>query len=427
MKKHARTNLSDFARGWSKASVLHQLPLILVDLAYIWYLCIRVDDTTHFLCVTILMVIHADLYLLTMRTPCNARFSLPYLVAQSLLLLAIGFLSGMGVIVLGLYIALMVKTVELLENAEPGPGPALAYLLPFVAAFGLDIFQSRQDQSSLDGMNFLPFLLCLAGSLFLFLRLAHARRCMQRLLYNLGTGYDELFAAHTVLNTRYTQMEACVAEVEEAAQVDERQRIARELHDTVTQDLVSLILQLEAIDARLSSEQPQRAREIAQLATRQARAALNETRQVICDLRTQRRVQSDLTQSLRTEMRRFSQTTSILCHCDLRSFAMLPDCTGEQILLAIKEGLTNVARHAYAREVWVDLRNSGTTCMLEIRDDGQGFDPTCTAAGHYGLLGLRERVQQFGGELQIQSAPGKGTRLSMSLPYGREEWEVCAV
>src|SRR5579859_7804551 len=57
MKKHARTNLSDFARGWSKASVLHQLPLILVDLAYIWYLCIRVDDTAHFLCVTILMVI----------------------------------------------------------------------------------------------------------------------------------------------------------------------------------------------------------------------------------------------------------------------------------------------------------------------------------------------------------------------------------
>lgn len=425
MKEHTRAKLKDFARSWRKASALHRFPLIWVDLVYIWYLCARTDDTVHFLCITFLMVMHADLYLLATRTTFNAHSSLPYLVMQSFLLLAISFLAGNWVIALGLYVALAVKIVELLERAEPHFGSALAYLQLSVVALSIDWLLCMRGQSGLNWIYSMPFFLCAVCSGLLFLRQAYGRKCMQQLLHNVRDGYTELFASHTALVTRHAQLAASLVEIEEAAQMGERQRLARELHDTLTQDLVSIILQLEAIDGCLANEQAQRAREIVQLATQRARSALDGTRHAIYDLRAQRAAQNGLTQSVQAEIRRLSQTTGILCLCDLRPFATLPVLVGEQILQAIKEGLANVARHANARQVWIGLRNSGSTCVLEIRDDGQGFDPTYTAVGHYGLLGLRERAQQLGGELHICSAPGEGTRLSMCLPRGYEEREVC--
>src|SRR5579884_2395288 len=108
MKSHAWTKLSSFARGWRRASALHQLPLILVDVVYIWYLCTRTDDIVHFLCITVLIVIHADLYLLATRTTFAVRSSLPYLLAQTCLWLLISSLSGMEMVALGLYLALLV-------------------------------------------------------------------------------------------------------------------------------------------------------------------------------------------------------------------------------------------------------------------------------------------------------------------------------
>jgi NarL family two-component system sensor histidine kinase YdfH len=186
-------------------------------------------------------------------------------------------------------------------------------------------------------------------------------------------------------------------------------------------------MQLDAIDARLAEEDVQRSCEITRAATRQARAALDETRRIISALRAQQCQRNSLVQSVQAEIRRFRQVTGLLCRCDLRAFAMVPAHAGEHVLLAIKEGLSNIARHAHAHEVWIDLRNSGTRWVLEMRDDGCGFDPFFIAEGHYGLLGLRERVQQLDGEFSIQSAPGVGTRLLVSLPSGREEGEVCAL
>lgn len=428
MEKHARTKLGKIARGWRKASVLHRFPLIWVDLVYVWYLSVRSDDTAHFLCVTLIMVIHADLYLLATRTTFYAASSLPYLCVQGLLALILGFVAGNWLVALGLYLALAVKIVELLERAEPGPGQVLAYVLLFALASLLDVLQaSRTGISGLSWTYLAPFLVCVAAAVLLFLRQAHARLCMQRLLHHLRDGYDELFASHTELTTRHAHLSASVVEIEESAQEGERQRLARELHDTLTQDLVSLVMQLEAVDARLASEQPQRAREIVQLTIQRARATLSETRRAIYDLRAPASERGDLIESARAEMRRFSQATGIPCRGDLRLLATVPAFAGEQLVQALKEGLTNVARHAHAHEVWIGLRRSGATFEVEICDDGQGFDPERVMAGHYGLLGLRERAQQLGGELRIQSAPGTGTRLSISLPWWTEEQEVCAV
>ena len=84
----------------------------------------------------------------------------------------------------------------------------------------------------------------------------------------------------------------------------------------------------------------------------------------------------------------------------------------------VSEGLTNIARHAQAQQVWIHATRTGETLSLEIRDDGTGFDPAIVARlpGHYGLLGLRERTRLVGGHLHIQSEPGAGTTLRFSLP-----------
>jgi NarL family two-component system sensor histidine kinase YdfH len=380
MKSHAWTKLNSFARGWRRASALHQLPLILVDVVYIWYLCTRTDDIVHFLCITVLIVIHADLYLLATRTTFAVRSSLPYLLAQTCLWLLISSLSGgMEMVALGLYLALLVKAVELLERAEAGPGAACAYLLLSAGAPALIIVQAMRDHSNLYGVFLVPYICWMAAALFLFLRQAYARQRIQQLLHNLGVGYDELFATHAALASRYAQQSASLVEIEEEARIGERRRVARELHDTVTQDLVGLIMQLDAIDARLAEEDVQRTCDITREAMCQARAALDETRRIISDLRAQECERNSLTQSIQAEIRRFRQATGLLCRCDLRAFTMVPAHAGEHVVLAIKEGLSNIARHAHAHEVWIDLRKSGTRCVLEIRDDGCGFDPSFIA------------------------------------------------
>jgi NarL family two-component system sensor histidine kinase YdfH len=90
----------------------------------------------------------------------------------------------------------------------------------------------------------------------------------------------------------------------------------------------------------------------------------------------------------------------------------------ETILRTAGEGLTNIARHAQARQVWLTLCQETQEITLRVRDDGIGFDPATATRGngHYGLIGLRERAQLAGGALDIASAPGAGTTLTLRLP-----------
>ena len=427
MQTLARTKVRYFAHDWRQTSVVHRFPIVLVELVYFCYLCVRTDDITHFLCVTVLMVIHVDLYMLGTRTTFYAPASLPYLLAQSLLILAISALTGQWLIELGLSLALVIKVGELLEHAQPGPGPLLACALSYGLAAGLVVMQAEKSVDQAAWLTCWPFLVCAFGTMLLFWRQARARTCMQQLLHNLHDGYDRLFSARTELINRCAQLEASVVEAEEAALLDERRRLARELHDTLTQDLAGLILQLEAIEACLASSQPQNAYELVRQARERARVTLSETRRAIHDLRADAPERDSLVEVIQAEMERFSQATGILCRGDLRSFTVLSPHAGEQIVRGIKEGLTNIARHAHARVVWLGLRQHGREYVVELRDDGRGFDPAQVVAGHYGLPGLRERLQQLGGELSIQSAPGAGTCLRMRLPRASVEREVCAV
>ena len=118
------------------------------------------------------------------------------------------------------------------------------------------------------------------------------------------------------------------------------------------------------------------------------------------------------------EIEHFQLATGIACECDLTALASLPEPAREQVLCVVREGLTNIARHAQAHRVWIQTRADQDRLIIEVGDDGVGFDLALVQgqSGHYGLLGLRERARLLGGEVRIQSRPGEGTTLSFSLP-----------
>jgi NarL family two-component system sensor histidine kinase YdfH len=122
--------------------------------------------------------------------------------------------------------------------------------------------------------------------------------------------------------------------------------------------------------------------------------------------------------AVREEIARFTQATGIPCALELAVPAPLPEAVREHALRGVADGLSNVARHARARQAWVCLAQRDNALEVAVRDDGAGFDPEAVPAGHYGLLGLRERARLAGGTLEVASAPGAGTRVTLRVPMG---------
>jgi two-component system, NarL family, sensor histidine kinase YdfH len=248
---------------------------------------------------------------------------------------------------------------------------------------------------------------------FLFVRQANARRQAQALL-------QELEQAHTELAAYADQVEALTLAAE-------RQRVARELHDTLAQGLAGLILRLEAIDAQLAREQTARARTLVEQALKRARAALAEARQAIDALRAAE--QAPLPERLRDEVAHFRELSGLPCALLLDAMPPLPADLDDLLLRAVREGLANVARHAQAPQVQVRLSHDDGEVKLLVADDGQGFDPLSMTHqnGHYGLAGLRERARLAGGALNITSRAGQGTVLRVRLPPPTEQHETAHV
>jgi len=124
----------------------------------------------------------------------------------------------------------------------------------------------------------------------------------------------------------------------------------------------------------------------------------------------------ELGDSLRREIDRFEAATGIPCTFHAEQTAPLPDSVKETILRTVSEALTNIARHAQASESAVNLTANEQTLTVTIKDNGLGFDPQNIPSGHYGLLGIRERIRLIGGTLTFDTAPGKGTIIIIELP-----------
>jgi NarL family two-component system sensor histidine kinase YdfH len=224
------------------------------------------------------------------------------------------------------------------------------------------------------------------------------------------------------LEVAHTQLAAYATQVEDLTRSTERQRLARELHDTLAQGLTGVILLLEATHSRLLHKRYERAQESVQEALTCARSALTTARYAINDLRANAAALQSPAQVIQDEIRRFTTATAIPCSAELPSLTALAPGLAETIVRGVTEALTNVARHAQAQHVWVRLIGSPEEWLLEIQDDGVGFDPEAVAhaPGHYGLLGLRERARLTGGQLTICSQPGAGATLQIHMPRSEQ-------
>jgi NarL family two-component system sensor histidine kinase YdfH len=219
------------------------------------------------------------------------------------------------------------------------------------------------------------------------------------------------------LETVHMQLEDYAARVQDLTLTTERQRLARELHDTLAQGLVGLTMQLETIDALLSKQHCEQARTIVQQAMARSRATITSARAAITDLRTASAATGDILAALEAEAQHFTLATGIPCTCRLQT--ELPGKYHDHLLRLTREGLTNIARHAQASQAWVRAGVENAMITLDIEDNGIGFDPAQVTTGHYGLLGLRERARLMNGHLLIESEQGRGTLVRLCLPVER--------
>lgn len=233
----------------------------------------------------------------------------------------------------------------------------------------------------------------------------------------------QLEIAYEELETTHARLAASTDHIERLTRLTERQRLARELHDTLAQGLAGLVMQLQVADSYQGEHNYERAQAIIQQAILRTRTTLTEARQTIDDLRLPLLSDQSFAQAVQEEIERFTDLTGICCETELTAQNDLPPLVREQMLRVLREGLTNVARHAHANCVQICVQACERMVEMVINDDGMGFDIQRLAqqSGHYGLLGLHERARLMGGQCEVNSRKGAGTRLWFHVPITREE------
>ena len=351
---------------------------------------------------SLLMALHLVLYwgslLVRDQYP---QWLIPYIILQTLLITLIVFVTSGLWFLLGLYIMLSGQSVGILEKLRPSILAIIGIVLTSVLSFAL-----------INGLANLVGFLAIILPLTLFVG-------VYVVLYGLqNKSKTEAMRLLRDLETAHQQLAEYVERVEVLTIMAERQRLARELHDSLVQGLTGLVLQLEAVDSHLARNAPDKAQEITQRAMGSVRVTLSDVRQAIGDLRLPPLSASKLEEALRTEVENFTTATAIPCEIKIDLPESITDTHAENTMRVVSEGLRNAARHANASKIAVILEETGNCLELTVADDGIGFNPgeAGRRPGHFGLIGLRELARLANGTLEIRSFLGEGTSLIMRLP-----------
>ncbi len=200
--------------------------------------------------------------------------------------------------------------------------------------------------------------------------------------------------------------------------VEERNRLAREIHDTLAQGLTAVSLHLESADALLdASADPERVRKAVRQALSLTRANLEEARRSVLDLRAAPLEGRTLLKALEA----LAQEVTAQGKMQVRFEAIgddrpLPVRVEAGLYRIAQEALANIDQHASARQARLRLEITPEQIILRIGDDGQGFEPSQVPKDRYGLIGMNERARLLGGTLSLESGPGTGTCLEVSIP-----------
>jgi signal transduction histidine kinase len=231
------------------------------------------------------------------------------------------------------------------------------------------------------------------------------------------------------LNEANTKLETAMAEnaglhaqlltqAREAGILDERARMAREIHDTIAQGLAGIITQLEAADQ--VDDRPAERRRHLDAAAGLARQSLSEARRSVRNLQPEQLEGATLPEALADVVRRWSDLHGLAAEITTTGTVrpMHPEIEGTLVRTA-QEALTNVAKHAGATRVGLTLSYMEDQVTLDVRDDGVGFEPSEAATGGdggFGLKAMRQRLQRIAGLLEVESEPGAGTAIWASVP-----------
>jgi len=202
----------------------------------------------------------------------------------------------------------------------------------------------------------------------------------------------------------------------QAATLEERNRMARDVHDTLAQGFIGVIVQLEAMAAAISYGEPKEVNACLQRASDLARQSLNEARRSVHALRPEALERANFWEALKGIIKNTAAATPIRTKSKLRGELPQFRLDWQEDLMRIgQEALTNTLKYAHADTFETQLVCHVNKLRLEFQDDGDGFDIKDQHDG-FGLAGMRERVQRMGGELTITSSPGRGTKITVILP-----------
>lgn len=258
-------------------------------------------------------------------------------------------------------------------------------------------------------------------------------KSLERMRQNLRLLIAEIGEAKTKLEVRVAQRTAALNQANErlrereearaqllrkliSAQEDERKRIARELHDETSQALAVLAMGLEAAQEALRSGKAARLDEVKAVAVR----TLEDVHRLILDLRPSVLDDLGLLSAIRWYADGQLATRGISVRYEFGELPRLPPEVETALFRMCQEAMTNVYRHAQATAVLIQVGVEGDQVVIDIEDDGKGFDPAAASEQEgrrpWGLMGIGERAEILGGKARIDSAPGKGTRVAVRIP-----------
>ncbi|MBZ8182152.1 sensor histidine kinase [Oscillatoria salina] len=216
------------------------------------------------------------------------------------------------------------------------------------------------------------------------------------------------------LTVALAQLRDYALRIEDLATLEERNRIAREIHDSLGHFLTGLNIQLETA-LKLQKTKPEQAQIFLQEAKNMGSNALQAVRQSVATLRSDPWLELSLADAIASLTDHFTRTTNIIPDCEIFVSQSLPIDVKTAIYRIIQEGLTNICKYAQATSVKIKLQATQSSLSLTLEDNGRGFRPEENLTG-FGLQGMRERAMAFGGNLYIESQPGAGCKITVKIP-----------
>ena len=222
------------------------------------------------------------------------------------------------------------------------------------------------------------------------------------------------------LTDAHSRLQRYAEQAESLAVAEERNRLSREMHDTLGHRLTVSIVQLEGAGRLLERDTP-RAGQMIQTVREQLAEGLADLRSTLASLRDSGMTGTSLRKSLQTLVDEYTQATGLSVHLSIpNNLLALDEARRMTIYRAAQEALTNTQRHAAAQSVWLKIEQNPNAVTLCVEDDGVGM-PTDELTPGIGLRGMQERAQQLSGGLTIDASPHGGVRLALTIPLAKEE------